>query len=87
MTYIELWMVSIKAATPLQISSDNNIVVAVIRHDVPEAQAYLALDNHDFRVMFFISWCGNVLNIEEIISRGPSRANGMEFYLRSFLSR
>jgi hypothetical protein len=37
MTYIELWMVSIKAATPLQISSDNNIVVAVIRHDVPEA--------------------------------------------------
>ena len=37
MICIELWMVSIKAATPLQISSDNNLVVAVIRHDVPEA--------------------------------------------------
>jgi hypothetical protein len=37
MIYIELWMVSIKPDTPLQISSDNNVVVAVISHDGPEA--------------------------------------------------
>jgi hypothetical protein len=63
-------MISIMADSPLQISSDNNIVVAVFRHD-----------------MSFISWCGNVLNIEEVISRGYSSAIGMEFYLRLFRSR